>query len=338
MRKNCVLVLALCVFTFGLTVNATAGGQSGGKQPLKVAVQSFYASCPAGLIQKEKWAEQAGLDIEWLVFNGGQVINEAMGEWDIAVTGGAFVYALANYDCKLIAHQINGTDGNYVIARNGDPIINLKNNKAAAANQVRGKTLLTVFGTTSHYLLNLWLQSLGVRPDECNLVNLEFANVYPSWVAGQGDYCVLTAPYSYYDMDKMNSTVIASIESCGSALYEATVCTKNAYEKRYDDVVKFTELLYRACDAMAKDQKLALQTAWDWYSDNGKTLKEEEVLAEINGKPFISSAQAKNITLGKFAMDYASWFEARELIDAEGLKNVQKNIAADVFKAALSKL
>jgi hypothetical protein len=88
---------------------------------------------------------------------------------------------------------------------------------------------------------------------------------------------------------------------------------------------------------MAKDPDLALKTAWDWYTDNGKTVKEEDVLAELNGKPIIGSAQAKTITLGKFVMDYATWFESRELIDKTGLQNVQKNIAVDVFKAALSK-
>jgi ABC-type nitrate/sulfonate/bicarbonate transport system substrate-binding protein len=335
MKKGLLILLVLLA---GGEIAFAGGKQDGGAgQPLRVAVQSFYCSSPVGLIQKEGWAEEAGLNVEYLVFNGGQVINEAMGEWDIAVTGGAFVYAMANYDCKLIAHQVDGTDGNYVIARRGDPIINIKDDKAAMANAVRGKTLLTVFGTTSHYLLNLWLQSIGVRPEECNIVNLEFANVYPSWIAGQGDYCVLTAPYSYYDMDEMNSTIIGSIESTGGALYESTVCTRNAYENRYDEVVKFTELLYRACDMLAKDQAMAFQVAWDWYIDNGKTFKEEEVLAELKGKPFIGSAQAKTITLGNFAMDYARWFESRELIDPRGLQNVQKNIADDVFKAALSR-
>jgi ABC-type taurine transport system substrate-binding protein len=78
------------------------------------------------------------------------------------------------------------------------------------AAAVRGKTLLTAYGTTGHYTLTLWIQSIGVRPDECNIVNLEIANVYPSWIAGQGDYCVMTAPYCYYDMDQMNSAVYST--------------------------------------------------------------------------------------------------------------------------------
>ena len=103
-----------------------------------------------------------------------------MGEWDVSVTGGAFVYALANYGCKLVAHQVNGTDGNYVCARNGDPLIDAETPEEMA-DLVRGKTLLTCIGTTGHYTLNLWLESIGLSPDECQIMNLEIANVYSSW-------------------------------------------------------------------------------------------------------------------------------------------------------------
>ena len=135
-------------------------------EPLTVAVQSFYCSSMVEYIQANELDKAAGLDIEWLVFNGGAPINEAMGEWDIAVTGGAFVYALANYDCRLVAHQVDGTDGNYVVARKGDPLCDAKTPEEMA-ECVRGKTLLPCIGTTGHYTLNLWLESIGVSPDEC---------------------------------------------------------------------------------------------------------------------------------------------------------------------------
>ena len=93
-----------------------SGAEDNGSEPLRVAVQSFYCSAMVEYIQENKLDEAAGLNIEWVVFNGGAPINEAMGEWDIAVTGGAFVYALANYDCRLVAHQVNGTGGNNICA------------------------------------------------------------------------------------------------------------------------------------------------------------------------------------------------------------------------------
>lgn len=306
-------------------------------EPLRVAVQSYYCSSMVEYIQDKQLDKAAGLDIEWLVFNGGAAINEAMGEWDIAVTGGAFVYALANYDCRLVAHQVNGTDGNYVVARKGDPLTQAKTPEEMA-ECVRGKTLLTCFGTTGHYTLNLWLESIGVSPDECEIMNLEIANVYSSWVAGEGDYAVLTEPYCYYDMDEMNTEIIATLESIGGELFESTVCTANAYETRYDDVVKFISILYQSCDALAADEELAVETVVNWYTNCGKTLEPDEARTSIQGKPFITSAEAKGITLGEFATSYASWFESRELIDSTGLENVKANIAGDVFADALAAL
>lgn len=307
------------------------------KEPLRVAVQSFYCSSLAGLFEDEGWPEADGLPIEFQVFSSGATINEAMGEWDVAITGGAFVYALANYDCKLIAHQIDGTDGNYVLARNGDEIIGTIDNKTATAEKVRGKTILTAFGTTGHYTLNLWLDSLGVSPDECNIVNLEIPNIYSSWVAGEGDYCVMTAPYCYYNMDEMNSKIIATLDTVGGSLYEATVCTKQAYENRYDDIVTLVEWIYRATDKLNDDPDLAKKVVKGWYTDHGKNVTDEDVLAELTGKPFITSEQAKKITLGEFATSYAGWFASRELIESSRLSVVTDNVASDVYNDALSR-
>lgn len=342
MKKKGLVSLGLAM-VLALASGCGGAGGSGGdggtqaaasKEPLRVAVQSYYCSSMVQYIQENKLDEAAGLDIEWVVFNGGAPINEAMGEWDVAVTGGAFVYALANYDCRLVAHQVDGTSGNYVVARKGDPIENAST-KEEMAEIVKGKTLLTTFGATGHYTLCQWLNSIGADPNESNIMNLEISNIYPSWVAGEGDYAVLTEPWCYYDMDEMGSTIIATLESVGGELYESTVCTADAYENRYDDVVKFVSILYEACDALDADEELAVQTVVDWYENCGKTLGESEARSSVETKPFISTEEAKKITLGEFAVSYASWFYDNGLIDETGLENVKNHIATDVFEDAL---
>ena len=312
-------------------------GTQGSKEPLRVAVQSFYCSSMAQYIQDSGLLDTLDYDVEWIVFNGGAPINEAMGEWDVAITGGAAVYALANYECKLIAHQVDGTDGNYIVARNDDPILDAET-KEEQAELVRGKTILCTFGQTSHYTANLWLASLGVDPSECNLVNLEVANVYNSWVAGEGDYAVLTEPYCYYDMDEIDSTIYATLDSVGGSLFESTVCTKDAYESRYDDIVSFVQVLYKATDALSKDIDMAAESVQAWYEACGKTLSIEEAKTSLEGKPMIGIEAAKEITLGDFMNSYAEWFASSELIDETGLENVRNNIASDVFNDALAGL
>lgn len=340
MTKKIVALLLAAVMAFSLMACGAKPAEpsdSGSKEPLRVAVQSFYCSSMAQYIQDSGLLDNLDFDVEWIVFNGGAPINEAMGEWDVAITGGAAVYALANYGCKLIAHQVNGTDGNYLVARNGDEILNAKTPEEQAA-LVKGKTILCSFGQTSHYTANLWLASLGVDPSECNLVNLEVANVYSSWVAGEGDYAVLTEPYCYYDMGEMNSTVFATLDSVGGSLFESTVCTEDAYNNRYDDIVAFGKVLYQATDALSADVDMAAKSVCAWYEACGKTLSIDEAKTSLTGKPMISIAEAKTITLGDFMNSYASWFESRELIDETGLNNVKANIASDVFADILAGL
>ncbi len=330
-----IIALALCMIML-LAMVSTASAEKA-KSPLRVAVQSFYCSSMAQYIQDSGLLDTLDYDIEWIVFNGGAPINEAMGEWDVAVTGGAAVYALANYECKLVAHQVNGTDGNYILARNNDPILEAKTPEEQA-EIVRGKTVLCTFGQTGHYTANLWLESIGLDPSECNLVNLEVANVYNSWVAGEGDYAVVTEPYCYYDMDAINSTIFATLESVGGSLFESTVCTKAAYQKRYEDVVNFVKVLYQATDALSKDVDMAAASVSAWYEACGKTLSIEDAKTSLAGKPMIGIEEAKTITLGEFMNSYAAWFASRELIDEDGLKNVEKSIATDVFTDALAGL
>ena len=102
--------------------------------------------------------------------------------------------------------------------------------------------------------------------------------------------------------------------------------------------MKFIDLLYQACDALAADEELAVETVVNWYTNCGKTLTPEDARTSVQGKPFISSEEAAGITLGEFAASYAAWFESRELIDATGLENVKANVAADVFADALALL
>ena len=330
-----ILALALCLLMI-MSMASTASAEKG-KDPLRVAVQSFYCSSMTQYIQDSGLLDNLDYDIEWIVFNGGAPINEAMGEWDVAITGGAAVYALANYECKLIAHQVNGTDGNYIVARNDNEILNAKTPEEQA-EFVKGKTILCSFGQTGHYTANLWLESLGLDPSECNLVNLEVANVYNSWVAGEGDYAVITEPYCYYDMDAINTTVFATLESVGGSLFESTVCTKAAYQKRYEDVVEFVKVLYQATDALSKDEEMAAKSVSAWYEACGKTLSIEDAKTSLEGKPMIGIEEAKTITLGDFMNSYAAWFASRELIDEDGLKNVEKSIASDIFTEALGAL
>lgn len=336
-----MLVLVMCMSLLAGCKSSSdsedmSSGRTKEKEPLIVAVQSFYCSAPVGLIMEEKMAEEFDCPFEIKVFNGGAPINEAMGEWDIAVTGGAFIYALANYDCKLIAHQIDGTGGNDILAREDNAIWDVMGDKKKMAEVVKGSTVLTNVGTTGHYALTLWLDNLGLSVTDVNLVSQEFANVYASWVAGEGDFCVMTPPYSHENWEEKGSKVITDLEKEGGKLYEATVCTSDAYENRYDDVKTFVEMLYSACDQLAQNQELAFDTVEQWYADCGKEIDASAIQGELDTKPFVTLQTAMEMDLKEFATSYAEYYVAQGLIEEDRIETVEKNCANDVLKDALT--
>lgn len=335
-----VLVSAMCIaMAAGCSGKNEERDTSGNKkkEPLVVAVQSFYCSAPVGLIMENNWAQEYDCPFEIKVFNGGAPINEAMGEWDIAVTGGAFIYALANYDCKLIGHQIDGTGGNDILARSDSPIWDAAGDKEKMAEVVKGSTILTNVGTTGHYALTLWLDNLGLSAGDVNLVSQEFANVYASWLAGEGDFCVMTPPYSHENWEEKGSKVVTNLAEEGGRLYEAVVCTSEAFENRYDDVKTFMEMLYRACDEMAADQKLAFDIVDKWYTDCGKDIEHDVIQGELDTKPFVTLQEASQMDLTEFAADYGGYYVSQGLIEKDRLESITQNCAEELLKEAVEK-
>ncbi len=312
------------------------------KEPLRIAVMGFYCSCPLDVIIQQNWPERDNLPIETVMFSNGATINEAMGEWDVAITGGAFIYGLANLDQKLVAHQIDGTTGTAILARVGDPILDTFGtagieNVAGTPETLEGKTILTTFGTTCDYVLRQWLQAVGVDATKCNLVNQDQATVYQSWMAGEGDYAALGAPYCYYDWTG-NSQVIGTLQDVGGKLMEACVATSDAYENRYDDVVTFTKWVYEATNMLAADSDYAFTISKGFYQEAGKDIADEDVLAELTNKPFITSDMASQLDLGDFAITYGEYLISQGMIDEDRLEVIKAAIATDVFEAALAQI
>lgn len=317
-------------------------------RPLRVAVQSFYCSSTVGYIVDNGMDVAAGIPFEILTFNGGAPINEAMaaGLWDVAVTGGAFIFAMAQYNAKLIGHQIDGTgaEGNAIYMRNTNPGAKVKGYNPdypevyGSPDTIKGQVLLQNTGTTSQYLAINYLDALGIDEKDMQVVSLDFPQLYSSFATGQGDLSAMTSPHSYKAQEHEDWTMAATLENLNTPLYEAIVCTEDAYNNRRDDIVKFMTLIYQANDAIAQSEDLAFEVAKKWYADSGKDLSDDDILAEVQGKPFITSEQARNMDLNVFAMKYADFFIRCDKIEPEKREVVQANICQDVLDDALAAL
>lgn len=344
MKKPVSLVIVLA-----LALSLFAGFPAAAEEarPLRVAVQSFYCSTPVGYIVDNGLDVEAGIPFEILTFNGGAPINEAMaaGLWDVAVTGGAFIFAMAQYNAKLIGHQIDGTgaDGNAVYARNSNPATQIKGYNPefpdvyGSPETLKGQMVLQNTGTTSQYLAVNYLDAMGLQESDMQVVSLDFPQLYSSFATGQGDLSAMTSPHAYKAKNHDDWTMMATLENLNAPLYESIVCTEEAYNTRKDDIIKFVELIYQANDAIAQSEESAFAAAKKWYMDNGKDLTDEDILAEVQGKPFITSEQARGIDLNLFAMKYADFFIRCDKIEPDKREVIASGVCQDVLDAALGK-
>ena len=94
----------------GMSVSA-ADALNVGTMPLTMGIPVLYA-------QEQGYFEDAGLDVNVELFATGAPINEAIAanELDIAVSGFASVYSLANANCSWLAH-LSTTGGMALYAR-----------------------------------------------------------------------------------------------------------------------------------------------------------------------------------------------------------------------------
>ena len=138
-----------------------AGGDSGSRS-LTVSGQPYSHTLPAYIGLEEGQFEDVGLDVELIMFTGGNVQNEALGagEWDVgcygsppSITGGIA------YGAKVIGFGSPDTEAVTIWARSDSDIAQIQGQVAGYdeiygnADTWRGKTILCPLGTSAHFTL-----------------------------------------------------------------------------------------------------------------------------------------------------------------------------------------
>ena len=321
----------------------SGGGSSGSDQELttiRISGMSAYASLPIEVLrQNPEWAEELGYNLEFQIYTNGSVINEAMGEWDVAITGAAAVYSLANYGCYLLAHQINGASCLDIWCRLDDPILDCLDDFDAMAECVRGKSLMTDFGTSAHYTAVGWLQQMGLSVNDVTILSAaDKTNIWSSWIAGEADYAMILDPYCFYDPAEYDGARVASISSVGLPLNESTIMAPDFYENNPEVAEDMIYLLYQATTALS-DPEYALEAYKSFMEYCGKEIDEEAMKLEIEQKPFYTPENASDMDLTCFLPGYAEFLSGIGLIEESKLEQVQNNTSCmqEHFDAAMAR-
>lgn len=321
----------------------TAGGKELTK--LRVAVQPYYNGMQMAYILDKDLGTQYGLELEPILFSNGATANEALAadQWDVTLTGGAFVFGVANYGAKIVGSHINGTGGNELYVRADSPIASVKGYNPTypdiygSPETVKGAKIIIATGTTSQQCAVKWLEAIGVNEEDVELVNMDYATGYQAFLSGEADAVVLVSPYCY-DAPAQGWVKAADLVNLHAANYEEIMCTAKAYEQMPDAIASFVALVYMANDALEADPALKLEYCMKWYADNANPVEESSAQAECDLKPLVTSQEAAGLELGVYEVDYAEFMVSVDKLDASQVDTVRSCMAQDILNAALEKL
>lgn len=309
---------------------------------LRVAVMPFYISAPIGYIMDNKLDEANGFKIEPVMFPTGAPMNEAIASdsYDVATIGGAFVFGVANFDAHVIASHINGTGGNEIWAHADLPLAKEKGINAdypdvlGSPETVEGLKIVQTTGTTGQLAVTKWLEAIGVPEEDVQMVHMEYAQCYQAFKGGQADAAALVSPYCFQTDDTMIK--VADLEQLGVQLYEEITLTDKAYK---DEEIKaiipnFLKALYQANDELEADPEKKFEAVKQWYNSNGSDASDEDIQAECDLKPFVTTEEIKNMKLGEYETTYAEFMVSQDKLEEEKIDVVKNNVTDEFIKAA----
>lgn len=345
------LSLAACGGSAGSTASTAGTGETGttaestdaGDLPvLKVAVMPFLNSLPIEYMVENKLDEANGFKIETVYFSNGGAMNEALAadQWEVGTLSAAAVNSLAIYGAYCIADIGHSEGGLYTLVNADSPIAQAKGTNPSypdvlgSPETVKGAVIATSTGTISHLNVNKWLEVLGLTPDDVQIVSMDFPAAYQALKTGNCDVAALNPPTSF-TAESEGYVVTSSLSSLNVPQYDSIIVSNKAYTERRDVLVKYVKAFFEACDALQADQAMAAQMLLDWYTANGSETTLEACATEIETRPFVTSEEAKGITIGESVSITGEFWVSQQLLEESRFPEIAKHVDDSIVKEAL---
>lgn len=255
-----------------------------GTMPLTMGIPVLYA-------EEQGYFEDAGLDVNIELFATGAPINEAIAanELDIAVSGFASVYSLANANCKWIA-DVNTTGGMALYARADSEIAQSDeiNGIIGTAETLKGLKILGPLGTAVQYMTESYAAKVGLTPEDIEEVNMDYAPAYQAFSTGEGDIVAMNPPYSY-TLEEDGYTKLCSFEQATDVnMCDGAFARNTVVEERAKEVQLFVDCLVRAMDDL-QDETLRTEYTMKVYKENAIACTDDDLAHEIDDRDYIGT-------------------------------------------------
>ena len=319
--------------------SSKGSGAESGYDVLNVGTMALTCGIPVLYAEEQGYFEEAGLNVNVELFATGAPINEAIAanQIDIAVSGFASVYSLANANCTWLA-DVNTTGGMGLYARPDAPI---SQNAAVDgligdAENLKGMQILEPLGTAVQYMTESYAEKYGLTPSDINQVNMEYASAYQAFTTGEGDAMAANPPYSY-QLEEGGYTKLCSFEDAtGVNMCDGCFARNEVVEKRPEEVQLFVNCLVKAMDDL-QDDELRSEYTRKVYDENAITCSDADLAHEIEDRDYIGTeaVKADGYELGEAWIAITDFLVNAEKITAENAPNVAGSIKPEfVFEAA----
>ncbi len=327
--------------TPGTDSSAPEQGATGEK--LVVGMMPYTVNVPAQYAFDQGWFEEAGLNVEFIMFANGTPMNESLAakKVDLGVAGTAAVFSLIN-NVSTLVYESNTAGGMGLYVRADSPIAKVSGQIAdnaailGSAETIRGIKVLGSLGTVSQYTTIKYAEMFGVKENEYEQIHMEFAQALQAFLSGEGDAISVPPPFSFQAEESGAVRAVSFEEAAGISMKDGIIVRNDILSDRRDDVIKFVQVYERACEALAGDADLRHSYSIEFFGKNGfeyddKLMSQEAAVRDYIDEEFIKQ---DGYTFGDSYTELANFFCTAGKIEEELLVNLKTCFDGSIIKDA----
>ena len=307
---------------------------------LNVGTQANYIGAPAYYAMEKGYFEEAGLNVNLIVFDSGAPINEALAakELDVGQSGFASIYALSSDVCTWVQEVDNAYRQQKLFCAPDSAILNNQNEDGVygSAETLKGAKAVVTVGTTSQFHVENYIAQFGLAPSDITELNMDFSAQYQAFITGEADL-MSASGVSVYQIEDAGYVCLGTFEDCvGLNLCDGITVRNEVLAKRRADIVAYVKCVQRAMDELGGDADLRFEYLKQFYADRGQTI-EDSVLQRLSDDTIYMTTDVISASDYVFANQWgkiSDFLMENGKFDSDGRANVDKNIDVTVLEEA----